>query len=105
MLVRIDDSESQLNKRQFASLANTATNAYFAVFLPRMKHTINCCESSHIMIDTLSKKSIIKELCIAVSIAALCLSEFTFSVNLKDCVSLQIQYANKDICLTKRLYS
>ena len=32
MLVRIDDPESQLNKIQFASLANTATNAYFAVF-------------------------------------------------------------------------
>ena len=79
MLVRIDDSESQLNKRQFASLANTATNSYFAVFLHRIiKHTINCCESSHIMIDTLSKKSIIKELCVAGTIAARCLSEFTF---------------------------
>ena len=32
MLVRITDSESQLNKRQFASLANIATNSYFAVF-------------------------------------------------------------------------
>ncbi|MFQ6703985.1 MAG: hypothetical protein ACLRFP_02810 [Alphaproteobacteria bacterium] len=30
------------------------------------------------MIDTLSKKSIIKELCVADTIAARCLSEFTF---------------------------
>ena len=95
MLVRIDDSESQLNKRQFASLANTATNAYFAIFLRRIiKHTINHCERSHIMIDTLSKKSIIKKLCSVGTIAVRCLSEFTYLGNQKDCVSLQIQYKN-----------
>ena len=95
MLVRIDDSESQLNKRQFASLANTATNAYFTIFLHRIiKHTINHCERSHIMIDTLSKKSIIKKLCSVGTIAVRCLSEFTYLGSQKDCVSLQIQYKN-----------